>query len=139
MERFCDELRWEREQRKVSIEAICEQTKVSPRHLRALEAGDYSELPGGVFRKGIVRSYLAALGLEESAWLHRFEASLREHGGAEATEVEDWAEFAENVRRNRGGDKSRTGLRWMGVAMMLAALVALGWCVWRFVLHGRLL
>ena len=69
MERFCDELRWEREQRKVSIEAICEQTKVSPRHLRALEAGDYSELPGGVFRKGIVRSYLAALGLEESAWL----------------------------------------------------------------------
>ena len=63
MERFCDELRWEREQRKVSIEAICEQTKVSPRHLRALEAGEYSELPGGVFRKGIVRSYLAALGL----------------------------------------------------------------------------
>jgi cytoskeletal protein RodZ len=139
MERFCDELRWEREQRKVSIEAICEETKVSPRHLRALEAGEYGELPGGVFRKGIVRSYIAALGLEESSWLDRFEASLRESGAAEEAEVEDWAEFAENVRRNRGANEQRTGLRWMGVAMMGASLLVLGWCVWKYVLHGRLL
>ena len=66
MERFCDDLRWEREQRKISIETICDKTKVSSRHLLALEAGQYGELPGGVFRKGIVRSYLGALGLEES-------------------------------------------------------------------------
>ncbi len=137
MERFCDELRWAREQRKISIEAICEETKVSPRHLRALEAGEYGELPGGVFRKGIVRSYLAALGLEESSWLDRFEASLRE-SGAQDTEVEDWSEFAENVRRNRGSGESGTRLQWMGVAMMMAALLAGAWCVWKFVLHGRL-
>ena|SRR6185437_11695024 len=138
MERFCDELRWEREQRKVSIEAICEETKISARHLLALEAGEYSELPGGVFRKGIVRSYLGALGLEESSWIERFESSLRESRG-EDTEVEGWAEFAENVRRNRGRNESETGLRWMGVAAMLAALLALGWCVWKYALHGRLL
>lgn len=137
MERFCDELRWAREQRKISIEAICEETKVSPRHLRALEAGEYNELPGGVFRKGIVRSYLAALGLEESSWLDRFEASLRE-SGAQDTEVEDWSEFAENVRRNRGASETGTSLQWTGVAMMMAALLALAWCVWKFVLHGRL-
>ena len=137
MERFCDELRWAREQRKISIEAICEETKVSPRHLRALEAGEYNELPGGVFRKGIVRSYLAALGLEESSWLDRFEASLRE-SGAEEGEVEDWSEFAENVRRNRGASESGTKLRWMGVVMMMTALLVLCWCVWKFVLHERL-
>lgn len=137
MERFCDELRWAREQRKISIEAICEETKVSPRHLRALEAGEYGELPGGVFRKGIVRSYLAALGLEESSWLDRFEASLRE-SGAEDNAVEDWSEFAENVRRNRGAHESETKLRWMGVAMMVAAVLALAWCVWKFILHEQL-
>ena len=60
MERFCDELRWERERRQVSIEKISDETKVSSRHLQALEAGEYGALPGGVFRKGIVRSYLAA-------------------------------------------------------------------------------
>ena len=137
MERFCDELRWERERRKVSIEKICEETKVASRHLLALEAGEYDALPGGVFRQGIVRSYLAALQLDEVPWIERFEASLRESGTA-STEAKDWTEFAENVRRNRGGLESPTGMRWMGVAMMLGSLMALGWSVWKFALHGRL-
>src|SRR5205085_7312910 len=87
MERFCDELRGERERRQVSIETICDLTKVASRHLLALEAGEYGALPGGVFRKGIVRSYLGALGLEEDHWIQRFETSLRESGAA-ATEAD---------------------------------------------------
>jgi cytoskeleton protein RodZ len=137
MERFCDELRWERERRKVSLEKISEETKVASRHLYALEAGEYDALPGGVFRKGIVRGYLAALGLDEVQWIERFEASLRE-SGAESTESKDWAEFAENVRRNRVGGAPKTGMRWVGVGMMVVSLAALGWSVWRFALHGRL-
>ena len=136
MERFCDELRWERERRQVSIEKICEETKVSSRHLRALEAGEYSSLPGGVFRKGIVRSYLAALGLDETHWIDRFEAALRETG-ASAPE-DDWVEFAENVRRNRAGSGPETRLRWLGVGTMVASLIVLSWGVWKFALHGRL-
>jgi cytoskeletal protein RodZ len=138
MERFCDELRWERERRKVSLEKICEETKVASRHLLALEAGDYDALPGGVFRKGIVRSYLAALKLDEVTWIERFEASLRESGTA-SPEAKDWTEFAENVWRNRVGGESPTGLRWMGVAVMVGTLVALGWSVWKFALHGQLI
>jgi cytoskeleton protein RodZ len=138
MERFCDELRLEREQRKVSIETICQETKVSLRHLQALEAGEYDSLPGGVFRKGIVRSYVTALGLEEAPWIERFETSLRESGTSIAV-GNDWTEFAENVRRNRVGAESKTNLRWMGVAMMVGSLAALGWSVWRFALHGRLI
>ncbi len=139
MERFCDELRLERERRQVSIETICAETKVSPRHLQALEAGEYSQLPGGVFRKGIVRSYLRVLNLDETPWIERFEASLRESGtgGGEDT---DWMEFAENVRRTRTGaeDSSLNRGRWMGVGMMVVSLAALGWGVWKFALHGRL-
>jgi cytoskeletal protein RodZ len=131
-------LRWERERRQVSIETICEQTKVASRHLLALEAGEYGALPGGVFRKGIVRSYLAALALEEIPWIERFEDSLRETGIVNV-DGSDWIEFAENVRRNRGRPESTTRLRWMGVAMMLGSLAALGWGVWKFALHGRLI
>jgi cytoskeletal protein RodZ len=138
MERFCDELRWERERRQVSIETICRETKVASRHLHALEAGEYDSLPGGVFRKGIVRSYVAALKLDEVAWIERFEASLQENGAANS-EATDWTEFAENVRRNRVGPESKTHLRWMGVAMMVMSLVAMGWGVWKFALHGRLI
>jgi cytoskeleton protein RodZ len=138
MERFCDELRWERERRQVSIEKISEETKVSTRHLQALEAGDYSALPGGVFRKGIVRSYLTAIGLDEATWIERFEANVEESANS-STEAADWAEFAENVRRNRVGAERGTDSRWMGVAMMVVSLAALGWSVWKFALHGRLI
>lgn len=136
MSKFCDELRLEREHRRVSIEKISQETKIASRHLHALEAGEYASLPGGVFRKGIVRGYLGALGLEESPWLERFEASLRESGSASIEN--DWAEFAENVRRNRGGLRTQADARWMGVAVMVASLAALGWGVWKFALHGRL-
>jgi cytoskeletal protein RodZ len=137
MERFGDELRMERERRQITLETICAVTKVSVRHLEALEAGNYTDLPGGVFRKGIVRSYLSVVGLEETVWLERFDTTLRA-SGTDADEA-GWTEFAENVRRNRSGRAgSRLDSRWLGVAVMIAALVVLGWSVWRFVLHGRL-
>lgn len=137
MERFCDELRWEREQRKVSIEAICAATKVSSRYVQALEAGEYRELPGGVFRKGILRGYLKVLGLDEESWVARFEASLRESGDLE-TEGADWTEFAENVRRARVGSGRPTGMRWLGVTGMFALVVLFAWLVWTLVLHRRI-
>jgi cytoskeleton protein RodZ len=138
MERFCDELRVERERRQIPIERICDETKIAARHLLALEAGEYSALPGGVFRKGIVRGYLGAVGLDEVPWIERFEASLRE-SGTQPAENDDWSEFAENVRRNRSGGRSQTRMRWIGVAGMLLGLVLFGWIVWKFVVHPRML
>jgi cytoskeletal protein RodZ len=137
MEQFCDELRWERERRQISIEAISAVTKVATRHIQALEAGEYDSLPGGVFRKGILRSYLSVLELDEASWMERFEASLRE-SGAVSPDGNEWAEFAENVQRNRISTTPTTGTRWMGVGMMVVSLVALGWVVWKFALHIRL-
>ncbi len=137
MIQFGHELRREREGRGVSIDAVCAVTKVSLRHVEALEAGRFGDLPGGVFRKGIVRSYIAAVGLEEPIWIERFEASLREYG-AESTTEQDWTEFAENVRKNRGGGTSTVNLRWVGVALMMVALVICGLLTWKYVLHGRL-
>jgi cytoskeleton protein RodZ len=134
MERFCDRLRWERERRKVSIETICEETKVSSRHLHALEAGEYGQLPGGVFRKGIVRSYLGALGLDEASWIERFEASLQE-SGTTITDNSDWTEFAENVRKARAHAESPTRLRWLGVLAMVGVLSLFAWGVWHSLLH----
>src|SRR5580698_1389742 len=74
---FGEELRREREERGVAVEAICNATKVPMRHIRALEAGAFRELPGGVFRRGFVRSYLGVLGLEEGPWLKRFDECCR--------------------------------------------------------------
>jgi len=138
MVQFGDELRLEREQRGVSLETMCATTKLSIRQLLDVEAGNFRELPGGIFRKGFVRSYLRALDLDEPLWLERFETSYRASGFADASEVE-WASFAENVRNNRLGGKSPgSGLKWLGVFGMLLLLLLLGAGVWKYVLAPKL-
>ena len=136
MERFCDDLRHEREQRQVSLEEISAQTKVSVRHLEALESGRLPELPGGVFRKGILRGYLGVLEVEPAPWLQRFEELLAEAGDS-APQAAAISRFAENVRRGRPETESGHKGRWLGILFMLFGLVALCSCVWVFTLRGH--
>ena len=139
MAQFGVQLRQEREHRGVSLETMCAFTKLSLRQLLDVEAGNFRELPGGIFRKGFVRSYLKALDLDEPLWLERFEASYRASGLADAAETE-WADFAENVRNNRlGGKDSGTRNRWLGVLAMTILLLLLSLCVWKFVIVPKLL
>jgi cytoskeleton protein RodZ len=135
---FGEELRRAREQRGMTVEAVCEATKVPAKHIRALEAGALEELPGGVFRRGLVRSYLSALGLEEGAWMKRFEESCRESGMSDPAEME-WVAFAENVKNSRAGTRRRMGIRWLVVGFLVAALALAGWCGWRLATHRRLI
>ncbi len=130
---FGRELQLERQRRHITLESIAEGTKVPTRHLRALEQEEYEQLPGGVFNKGIVRSYCRHLGLDEQEWLQRFP------NVAAAEPEPDWASFAENVRRNREFRNSRTRRRWMGVIVMLLLLGGLGWAAWKYVLEPKVL
>ena len=138
MGQFGSELRLERERRGISLETMCALTKISPRQLLDLEAENYDQLPGGVFRKGFVRSYLGAVGLDEPHWMERFEASYRASGMASSDEI-DWHNFAENVRLGRAPRQQGQGRgRWLGVAVMLMVLTAAGWTLWHFVVQPRL-
>ncbi len=137
MVEFGQQLRRERERRGVPVDAVCAITKVSARHVEALEAGHLEELPGGVFRKGILRSYLAAVGLEEPPWMERFETCLRASGAGQEQEQAEWVEFAENVKRNRAAPGPPTGMRWLGVGLMFLLLLICGWLAWKFVIRDR--
>lgn len=130
---FGQELRVERERLGVPLEALADATKVPVRNLRALESDHWTELPGGVFTRGIVRGYCKVLGLPEHQWMERLTASA-EHAAAEL----DWTEFAQNVKRNRVQTSPAARRRWWGVAGMLLTLAALAWAAWQFVLHDRL-
>jgi cytoskeleton protein RodZ len=135
---FGEELRRAREERGITVATICERTKVSKKHILALEAGALGELPGGVFRRGFVRSYLSVLGLEETPWMLRFEESCREYGMRNPGEME-WTTFAENVKNSRVAPRRRRGIRRAGLAVLLVALAIAGWCGWRLATHRRLL
>ncbi len=135
MKRFSDDLRRERERQQVSLETMSQITKVSQRHLLELEAGDFASLPGGVFRKGILRSYLSTLQLDPAPWLDRFEQCLAALEQP-ASSPGGIAEFAENISRSRP-ETVRDPTRWPGVFAMLLLLLVFGWCVWHFALRGR--
>ena len=65
MPSFGENLRREREKRKITLEQISQSTKISTRMLHALEEEKFSQLPGGIFNKGFVRAYARAVGLDE--------------------------------------------------------------------------
>ncbi len=138
MGEFGTELRKERESRGIGLETISDSTKISGRYLAALEQERFEQLPGGVFNKGIMRSYARVVGLDEEAWVSRYMAAYQQSGQLKDDDA-DWIAFAENVGKSREHDGVRPDmrLRWAGVAVLVLLLVGLGWFVWRYV-HGRL-
>src|SRR5580658_6044853 len=89
----------ERLNRGIALEKITEVTKISQRHLVALEENEFRVLPGGILNKGIVRGYVNVLGLDEM----------------------DWIEFAANVGRARvrPRDAATERLKWAGALLLL--------------------
>ncbi|MFZ1943446.1 MAG: helix-turn-helix domain-containing protein [Acidobacteriaceae bacterium] len=129
---FGEALRCERQRRSVSLEDIAQTTKVTVRSLQALESDAFDQLPGGILSKGIVRSYVRFLGLDESEWVERFlDASGQKN--PPPTNDKDWAAFALSVSTHRGGRVTDTKLRWAGVVALLLLLCGLGWIVWGYV------
>lgn len=75
---FGDRLRREREMRGITLDEITESTKISRRHLEALEREHFDQLPGGVFNKGFVRAYARFLGLDEDQAVADYSAASNE-------------------------------------------------------------
>ena len=72
-ENFGEYLRRQREIRGFSLEEISEQTKISLRTLKALEAEDWEILPAEIYVRGFIRCYCETIGLDPNEALLRFE------------------------------------------------------------------
>jgi cytoskeletal protein RodZ len=58
-----------RQNRGVSLEQISKSTKISVRSLDAIERGDFSKLPGGIYNTSYIRQYARAIDYDESILL----------------------------------------------------------------------
>ena len=135
MGNFGDTLRQEREFRGITLDAITRVTKISNRHLVALEQEHFDVLPGGVFNKSMVREYARVVGLDQEEWVGRY---LSAHRSAGAVNDEDgWMRFAENASKARGesalGNRPDQRLRWTGIGILLLLVAGLSWFVWTYV------
>ena len=69
---FGKQLKRARETRGISLRQIAAVTKISVGALEALERNDISRLPGGIFSRGIVRSYALEVGLDAEQTVREF-------------------------------------------------------------------
>jgi cytoskeleton protein RodZ len=120
---FGEELRMERLNRGIALERITEVTKISQRHLVALEENEFRVLPGGILNKGIVRGYVNVLGLDEMDWVSRFQRAYVASGQL-LDDDRNWIEFAANVGRARvrPRDAATERLKWAGALLLLVAV-----------------
>lgn len=77
-------LRRAREAQGLEIGDVAQQTKISPMHLRAIEAEDFAALPAQVYVAGFLRELARLLGLDPTqtskTYLQRLRAGLRSPG-----------------------------------------------------------
>ncbi len=130
---FGEELRRERELRKISLREIAESTKISVRYLDALERNDFQVLPGGVFNRGFVRAYAQHIGVDPEAMVNAY--LLEERAQRERRRSED-----EGLLRGRSRSTAEAGsparkapgaARAAGaVALMVLGCAAAGLWLW---------
>jgi len=126
---FGDKLRVARERRGLSLRQIANATKISMITLEALERNDIARLPGGIFSRGVVRSYAIEVGLDPESTIDEFMGQFPHDsvtaGHPTTTQVEDH-EAVESDRR-----MAATFLRLILISLPVAGLVIY------FAVHGR--
>ncbi len=115
-----EQLRRARESRGVNLREVAEQTRITMRHLEAIEADDYKALPGGICNKSFIKSYARAVGFPEARALELSERSARATG-LHTDEV------ATSPQRSRvyTGESSRSPLMTYGLSVLIVGLLAL--------------
>jgi transcriptional regulator with XRE-family HTH domain len=69
---FSGRLRRERERRQIALSSIAANTKISAGLFAALERGDVSRWPTGIYRRSFIRAYATAIGLDPEATAREF-------------------------------------------------------------------
>ncbi len=91
-------LRQQREARGISLEELHARTKIRVKYLKAIEAGDYAEIPGEVYLRGFIRSMAKELDIdphEAMELYHQEVQSASEAIDAPETEAKPVAEAPE--------------------------------------------
>lgn len=72
MESIGEFFRQVRETKGLTIDDVASKTRIRADFVKALEDGNFAQLPDQVFARGFVRSYARSLGLDEEDAIHRF-------------------------------------------------------------------
>lgn len=117
-----------REARNWSVADVSARLKVATPKLRALEAGDISQMPGAAFAVGVVRSYAKMLGVDPEP----FAQALRRQQGIPEVDLSMPASAGSDLPRGRvsiplGGTSRHRSWLWAGLAIVVAIIAVAMW------------
>jgi cytoskeletal protein RodZ len=72
-----------RRNRGISLEQIAASTKISVRSLEAIEQGEFSKLPGGIYNTSYIKQYARAIDYDEATLLAAYQQSVSHADGAQ--------------------------------------------------------
>lgn len=135
---FGEHLRREREMRGISLEEIASATRIGTRFLGAMENEQWSQLPGGVFNRGFVRSVAHHLGLDEEALLAEYTLATGDAPPSSGSSVRGSSNRNTSVRNPSMRDPMEENNRGPLVTGILIAILiaAIGFGAW-YVWHRR--
>lgn len=94
-------LREAREHKGLTLDALASTTKITPKYLRALEAGATNQLPPTFFIRGFVKTYAKEVGLDPNQTADRYLRAIAPD--AQATDGEDAATIVATAVARTGG------------------------------------
>jgi cytoskeleton protein RodZ len=114
------QLRRAREALGVSLRDVSEQTRITMRHLEAIEADEYKHLPGGIFNKSFIKSYARHVRFDEQRALELYARTARERG-----EAPDEVLTTPQRSRIYIGDTSRSPLVTFALSAVIVGILIL--------------
>ncbi len=110
-----------RRQRGLSVTDIAERTKVSSAVLRAIESGDLSKLPGGLYGRGFLRAYAREVGCDPEEIVRQYREAC--HEGDTATVADTAGPGELHVRDIDAIDRQRSRVQWIALAVVIVTIV----------------
>ncbi len=118
-----EHLKSEREKASMSLEDVAGKTRITIRHLEALEASQHTKLPGKTYILGFAKAYARALGLDDA----EIAAQLREElAQSEELTNHNYVETFEPASARRIPSKA---LAW--TIAIIAAIALAAYLIWR--------
>ncbi len=127
MKELLEILKKAREEKGISLEEIQQETRISMKYLRAIEAGEWHKLPGEFYRRAFLASFAAQVGLDREEILDRYD---RLQGRKEPEVEENREDLSREVAVAGYSRFSRSRLVWrvgLGIILLLFLLLAVAY------------
>lgn len=117
-----ERLRLAREERGVPLREVADQTRISIHYLEAIEANEFSRLPGGIFNRSFLKAYARYVKVDEKEALEGYTRYMRSQGDT----GEDVASTPHHSKVYTDTPATRSPLLTVVLAIVILALLTAG-------------